>query len=595
MRYIQLGTNEINRSVRLDLDILLRTRLLVQANSGGGKSWLLRRFAEETFGKVPLILIDPEGEFATLREKHGFVLVGKGGETPADPRSAELLAHKLLELQASAVCDIYELKPQARHHWVKLFLDAIVDAPKKLWRPTIIIVDEAHVYCPEKGQGESEAFSSMADLVTRGRKRGFCPVFATQRLAKLSKNVSAEMLNRLVGQTFEDVDQERAADMLSIPRAERNSFYERMKVIEPGYFWALGRAIATTRTLIKVGPVSTTHPEPGNAGYSASPPPAPAKVQALLPKLADLPQAAEEQAKTTAELRAEIRSLKAQLRKQPAAAPAADRVALQKEIKTWQDRAKLEAKRHLDHGEAIAKALKTFHADLVKLSKVAVQIDNISGSLSAVNQILLPLPQNGQGVSQTERFVRPKLNIITSTEPANHGPTVPKSADEQAERDQLTGPEQRILDAIAWLNSIGIDEPAQVAVAFLARYTYGTGGFNNARGSCNSKGLVKYLPGDRIMLTDAGKRVAAIVDGDLTTEELHQRVMSVLPNPEQRVLKPLLEAYPRALSDEELAPLANYKPGVGGFNNPKGRLRTLGLIEYPQPKHSVASKILFLD
>ena len=232
----------------------------------------------------------------------------------------------------------------------------------------------------------------------------------------------------------------------------------------------------------------------------------------------------------------------------------------------------------------------------MKLSaKVAVQIDNISGSLSAVNQIPLPLPQNGQGVSQTERFVPPKLNIITSTEPANHGPTLPKSADEQAERDQLTGPEQRILDAIAWLNSIGIDEPAQVAVAFLARYTYGTGGFNNARGSCNSKGLVKYLPGDRIMLTDAGKRVAAIVDGDLTTEELHQRVMSVLPNPEQRVLKPLLEAYPRALSDEELAPLANYKPGVGGFNNPKGRLRTLGLIEYPQPKHSVASKILFLD
>jgi hypothetical protein len=28
--------------VRLDLDKLLGTRLLIQANSGGGKSWMLR-------------------------------------------------------------------------------------------------------------------------------------------------------------------------------------------------------------------------------------------------------------------------------------------------------------------------------------------------------------------------------------------------------------------------------------------------------------------------------------------------------------------------------------------------------------------------
>lgn len=37
------------KNVTLDLDVLLRTRLLVQANSGGGKSWLLRRLAEQLF------------------------------------------------------------------------------------------------------------------------------------------------------------------------------------------------------------------------------------------------------------------------------------------------------------------------------------------------------------------------------------------------------------------------------------------------------------------------------------------------------------------------------------------------------------------
>lgn len=41
------------------------TRLLVQANSGGGKSWALWRFLEQTHGQVQHHVIDPEGEFAT--------------------------------------------------------------------------------------------------------------------------------------------------------------------------------------------------------------------------------------------------------------------------------------------------------------------------------------------------------------------------------------------------------------------------------------------------------------------------------------------------------------------------------------------------
>jgi DNA helicase HerA-like ATPase len=59
------------KNVTLDLDILLRTRLLIQANSGGGKSWLLRRIAEQLFGKIQVFVIDPEGEFATRRRARG--------------------------------------------------------------------------------------------------------------------------------------------------------------------------------------------------------------------------------------------------------------------------------------------------------------------------------------------------------------------------------------------------------------------------------------------------------------------------------------------------------------------------------------------
>ena len=116
---IGLGTwADTGEEAALDLTLLVKRRLLVTASSGGGKSWLVRVLAEQIFGKVPLLLVDPEGEFATLRERYGYVLVGPGGETPADVRSAGLVARRLLECRASAVCDLSELPKPERRAWV---------------------------------------------------------------------------------------------------------------------------------------------------------------------------------------------------------------------------------------------------------------------------------------------------------------------------------------------------------------------------------------------------------------------------------------------------------------------------------------------
>jgi hypothetical protein len=301
-------------NVGFDIPELLVSRLLVQASSGGGKSFLLRRLLEQGFGKVQEIVIDIAGEFASLREKFGFVLVGEHGETPADIRSAGLVAEKLLELRASAVCDLYSLKPLQRHEWVRLFLTAVMNSPKRLWHPVLFVVDEAHKFCPEKGEGESEAKEMMLSLASDGRKYGFCAVFATQRLSKLDKSAASELTNVLIGPTFIDIDLQRACKALGIIPKEQAAFNEQMKTMAPGHFWALGRAITKTRLLVKIGGIQTTHPTAGSGKYSAEPPPPPDKVKALLPKLADLPQEAETKARTEAEFRREIRELTAKLK-----------------------------------------------------------------------------------------------------------------------------------------------------------------------------------------------------------------------------------------------------------------------------------------
>lgn len=291
-----------------DLQSLIDTRLLIQANSGGGKSHTLRRLLEETYGKVQHLVIDPEGEFPTLRERFGYVIAARsGGDTAADPRSAKLLAEKLLAIGASAILDIYELKAHERIRFVRLFLEALVDAPKSLWHPALVVVDEAHVYCPQHGEAESAA--AVIDLATRGRKRGFCAVLATQRIAKLHKDAAAELNNKLIGRTGLDVDMKRAGDELGFTTREQ---LHQLRTLAPGEFFAFGPAFGPGVERRTIAGVRTTHPKAG-ARLTAPVPPPTKKILALLPQLADLPAEAEEKARTEADLRRELATVRSAL------------------------------------------------------------------------------------------------------------------------------------------------------------------------------------------------------------------------------------------------------------------------------------------
>jgi len=173
---IKIGQDNKRLPIYLSIPSLIDTRLLIQANSGGGKSYAIRRLLEQSHGQVQQIVLDMEGEFGTLREKHDYILVGKEGDIPANIQTAELLARKLLELNTSAIIDLYELKAHERILFVKRFLNSMINAPKNLWHPVMVIVDEAHVFCLEKGKAES--MNSVIDLCTRGRKRGYCAILA---------------------------------------------------------------------------------------------------------------------------------------------------------------------------------------------------------------------------------------------------------------------------------------------------------------------------------------------------------------------------------------------------------------------------------
>lgn len=547
---VNIGTTATG-DLTVDIPVLLRTRLLVQANSGGGKGWLLRRFAEQIFGRVPTLILDPEGEFATLREKFDFVLVGKGGETAADPRSAELVARKLLELRASAVVDLYDLKPSVRHQYVRLFLEAVMNAPKNLWRPTVIIVDEAHKFCPERSAGESEASEAMIDLATAGRKRGFCAVFATQRLGKLRKDASAELLNRLVGPTFEDVDLDRAADILSVNRADKTAFFAEMKLLEPGNFWALGRALAKTRTLVKVGKVETSHPDVSSGRYTAEPPPAPEKIKALLPKLADLPKAAEERARTLEAVQQENRELKRQLRERPAATDR-DPEALKKTVDREVEKARKEFTRQFS----------TVHSTLVKLQS---EID-----------------RRGHAAFQSLELLRnvkvPEIPVDLSYAPPTITPARIPAATPSAEvaaidaGDKKLGACERAI--LGFLVHADRKPWTKEQVGIATCYSPTSGGFGNSLGALTSLGMISRNNGTiQLVGVDPALQLQPVrFDKD--------RLKAKFGKCEREILDVLFIAS-GSLTKEDLAEktVSNYSPTSGGFGNSLGTLSTWGIIK----------------
>lgn len=554
---------KLSDNVAINLPVLLETRALVQANSGAGKSWALRRLLEQTAPHVQQLVIDPEGEFSTLREKFDFIIAAPhDGDAVASPKTAALLARRLLETGVSAILDIYDLKALERQQFVRRFLDSLVSAPRALWHPVLVVIDEAHVFCPQSGG--TEAASAVIDICTRGRKRGFCTVLATQRLSKLHKDAAAEMLNKLIGRTGLDIDVKRAADELGLVSRDATA---TLRSLEPGEFFAFGPALATEVTRLRVGSVSTTHPQSGHRLMTAPPAPS-AKVRASLAKLADLQKDAEQEAADIESLRA----LNAELQRK---ANAAERRAQQA-------------------GVPEAEVQRRIAAAVADAKKLAPAVGNNSGNISTPNteKVLrriaalandaLSFPQTS-GSSTTNEAPRPR-----------HAPVVARAtAAPAAVADGVNAAQQKILDVLAQLEMYGINAADKSMVAAHAGVSPTSGGYFNNLGRLRSGGMVEYPAGGTVALTEAGRQKANPPAKAPTLSDLHESWYRILPQAQAVILASAIAVYPGSLKKDDLADIVGVSRTSGGYFNNLGRLRTLGAIDYPQKGMVRAADILF--
>lgn len=244
-----------SQSAMVDLEELLATRLLVQGNSGSGKSHLLRRLLEQSAQWVQQCVIDPEGDFVTLADKFGHVVV----EAQRTESELTRIAARIRQHRVSAVLNLEGLDTEQQMRAAAAFLGGLFDADRDYWYPILVVVDEAQLFAPAAaGEVSDEArkvsLGAMTNLMCRGRKRGLAGVIATQRLAKLAKNVAAEASNFLMGRTFLDIDMARAADLLGMERRQAEMFRD----LERGHFIALGPALSRRPLHVVIGAVETS-------------------------------------------------------------------------------------------------------------------------------------------------------------------------------------------------------------------------------------------------------------------------------------------------------------------------------------------------
>lgn len=516
---------------KIDLLRLIETRMLIQANSGGGKSYAIRKLLEKTHGKVHQIVLDVEGEFSSLGTNFDYILCGKDKDVPVQVRTAELLARKLLELRVSAVVDLYDLKNHERHQFIKLFLESLMNAPKRLWHPTLIVVDEAHIFAPEKGK--SVAMNAVIDLATRGRKREFAAVLATQRISKLSKDAAAECLNKLIGRTALDIDMKRAADDLGLTSKVQ---MRGLRDLEPGHFFAFGPAMSKGVVEVKINKVKTMHGRMARRIKWKNKTPR-SKIKKALSKLVDLPKEAEQELHDSKQMRIKIKKLEQQIRQGGISKADKDNIFLE-----GYQKGKLEV-----------------------MAMVTKYKNRIMTKLNEVVKLVSALPETGTRsvpVSQSPVSTKRRLKPVVS------------NAKVSVDIDQRFGKcEKSILGFLVYKNG----EPStKVQIGAMTGYSHGSGGFNNAICKLAKEGLIVRSGQTIIINLDVVDEINELVDG--TVAHKLEDWIAKLGACERKIYEELLNNRNSDWTKIEMAEATGYAPGSGGFNNAICRLKTIGLL-----------------
>lgn len=573
----------------------------VLGKTKSGKSSVMRTaFVEPMLEKGwPLCIIDPKGDWYGLKlaadgQSAGYPVVIFGGE---HSRHVDVLINEhagahIAELVATGnrpcIIDLKGWTVGARTRFYNRFAETLFRLNKSQRH---LIIDEVHNFAPQGGITAGKGGQERAQMIhwsnrlaSEGLGLGINLIVASQRPQKVHKDLITSLDTLIAMRVLHNLDRE------AIERWIKGCGDSRK-----------GKEVLNTLAQLQKGEAWVWSPEIGHdprrkqfkmfTTYDSFAPPRRTKGKQLKGWAdVDLDEIRENMASIVTEaeandpklLKRRIIELEAQLAGNRTVDDMDDaieslRVALASESENLQI-----ANEQRDHYKAQVEGLQEALSNAKSAAKNIATMAEHLASGATIEPLAPP------AALEPAKHKLPAVPIITLT-PETARPRTKSNGQDSG----ITGPMQRILDSIAWWNAIGVASPTNVQVATKARYSAKGSAYTTPRSRLSGKGLIEYTGGGGVELTDEGRALASN-PGSPTGTELRALVMGSLKSgPMQRILEPLLESYPNALSNKDLATAANYSPEGSAFTTPRSRLSGLGLIEYPTQGMVKAADFLF--
>lgn len=522
------------------------------------------------------------------------ILGGPRGHVPlhssAGKAIGELVGSGSLPL---SIIDMADFKPGGLQEFFNDFAPALL---RKMRGVVYLVIEEAHEFAPKERAGfggESMTLHFAKKLATAGRSKGIRLLVLTQRTQALHNAILGSCDTMIAHRLTAPADQEPVKAWLkaNVDKATFEKVSTSLASLKTGTAWLCsGEAqLAELREFPKITTFdnSATPTSSDREHHVTTAPVDQEKLRAIIGKAVE-----DAEADSPKVLRATIARLTAELAKKPAAvaAPAATINAKPEQIEAARKRG-WDARGREDH-ELIKASL--VNARIVERRLGAV-IGEAADTRTGVRELIAKLealpeipadtaPAPSPGITHRQAAFAPAPKAATPRQP---GPLA----------EGITGPQQRILDALAELATLGIRDASRIQVVFLAGYGHpNSKGFVNALGSLSTAGHVAYPRPGVVALTETGSGFANHGGTPLTSADLQRRVLELLGSAHGRILQPLIDAYPNQVSREELCTAAGYgHMNSKGFVNAIGRLRSLGFIDYPSKGQVVALPVLFVE
>lgn len=595
-------TSHAGQSLKLAPSLSLPAEAALQrfgilAMSGAGKSNASVVFAEQMYhAGIPWVAIDPKGDWWGIRSsadgtKPGLpvpVFGGLEGDIPLEEGAGKLMAELIASKRLTCVLDVSEFPSRAAQ--MRFLTDFAETMLRKNRSPIQLLCEEADEYLPERVmKSEARCVGAWSRLVKRGRFRGVFVTLITQRSAALNKNALSQ-IDTLIPMRMADPRDKKAIKLWVTEHDVDGEMFASLPQLDDGEAW-----IWSPQKLKLTERIKFDRRQTFDSGATPDWDDRPAATRADI----DLDAFREEMASTMERvkaddpvaLRAEIRALEKKL----AAKPTSEKVEVEKVVEV-PARPSPELVRA---AKSLPAAVQVVRRNLDAVDQSGMRIAEEVGAMAAA-----PVPR---------RASRPAPRATTPRRESPHKPPPPPGRDDASQADKaaartadperfarleagLSDSQQRILDALAALEAIGIHEAHKTQVALFAKASPKSSGYQNNLGALrNQLGLISYPGPSRVALTDEGRVLADSGGAPQTVGELHDFVAGLLSEPKWAIVQALIDYYPEAIGKAELAEDIGVSASSSGYQNNLGSLRSLGLIDYPAPGTAAALPVLFME